>query len=268
MNTAPSLNRSTREKLFRAGFATKGVVYCLAGILTTFSALRWSGGRRADTRDTIRFVAEQPFGTVLLVLMAVGLFGYAFWRLYQAFKDPEHKENSNKRLLARIGYGISGLFYGFLAYYALRLVSGNGGSGTSREGLVSQVLSMPAGPFLVGLLALVFFGKAIYQFYKAYTGKYADKVRDGRLPAQTRRMVHTAGKIGYVSRGIVIGIIAYLLLRAAIEANPNRAGGTDDAFGFLEQQGGSLLMMIVALGLVGYGIFMFVKARYRDMSAV
>jgi len=263
----------TKERVIRAGIATKGVVYCLAGILTVLSAFEISGGKNADTRDSLTFLASQPYGSILLGLMALGLLGYAFWRMYQAIEDPENNSKSKKRMVTRLGYALSGLFYASLCFYAIRLImqgasSANGGS--TRQSMVAKALELPAGKWIIILVALGFFAKALYQFYKAYSGKFAEKVVDRSLPARTKDMFRTVGKVGYISRGVVISIIAYLLFRAGIEANPGKAGGSGEALSFIEKQGpfGSILLAIVALGLVGYGIYMFVKARYRDLSAV
>jgi hypothetical protein len=260
-----------KEKFIRAGYATKGVIYCLAGILTTLSVFNM-GGQKADTKDSIRFLASQPFGSVLLGLIAFGLLGYAFWRLYQAISDPENNDKSAKRMATRVGYAFSGLFYGSLAYYAARIImQGNSsGGGSSRQGFVAKALEMPAGKWLVIIAALIFFGKAIYQFYKAYTGKFAKKIMDGSLPLKTKETLRTAGKVGYAARGVVIAIVAYFLFRAGMNANPNETGGSKEAFSFIESQApfGTILLAVVALGLVAYGVYMFVKARYRDLSAV
>ena len=74
-----------------------------------------------------------------------------------------------------------------------------------------------------------------------------------------------AGMIGYVARGIVFSIVGYFLLRAAIDSNPREADGTREAFDFLQQNFGNLLMGVVAAGLVAYGIFMFVRARHENI---
>ncbi len=260
-----------KENLIRAGYATKGVIYCLAGILTTLSVFNL-GGQKADTKDSIKFLASQPYGYILLGLIALGLLGYAFWRFYQAIKDPENNDKSAKRIATRVGYAFSGLFYGSLAYYTVKIITqGNSsGEGSSRQGFVAKALEMPAGKWLVIIAALIFFGKAIYQFYKAYTGKFAKKIMDGSLPVKTKEALRTAGKVGYAARGVVIAIVAYFLFRAAIEANPRETGGSKEAFSFIESQApfGTILLAIVALGLVAYGAYMFVKARYRDLSAV
>jgi plastocyanin domain-containing protein len=76
-----------------------------------------------------------------------------------------------------------------------------------------------------------------------------------------------SGKIGYVARGIVWLVIAFLMLKAAWHANATQAGGSVEAFQFIEQSRyGSYLLGIVGLGLIAYGFFNFVRARYENFD--
>jgi hypothetical protein len=72
--------------------------------------------------------------------------------------------------------------------------------------------------------------------------------------------------LGYLSRGVVLGIVGVFFFIAGINANPSEAKGTEGVFNFLSQSGGPWLMGLIALGLLGYGIFMFVKAKYKTIS--
>jgi len=260
------------ENFARIGIASKGVVYCLIGVLTTMAAFNL-GGQASGSKSVIEFIAQQPFGQILLGALTLGLLFYVFWRFYQAFEDPENKGNGKEGLGRRLGYAASGVTYGFLAYYAISLLFLGGGSssggGSGKKELVSTLLEQPLGQWLVGIVAAILLGKAIWQFYRALSGKFSDQVKEQNLDKRAQEVVLKAGMAGYIARGVVMGIIGYFFLRAAIEANPSEAKGTEGAFNFLASSDfGPYLLGIVALGLVGYGIFMFIKARYRDMSMV
>jgi hypothetical protein len=223
-----------------------------------------------DKQGVFQFILEQPFGKVLLGLVALGLACYTIWRFMQAFMDLEGKGSDAKGVGRRIGYAFSGLIYGFLAFYAAKLALGNGGSGQgdSRQSLVQELLQQPYGQLLVGLVALGTLALGLYQIYRAVSGSYRKKIETSKIKPQFKTMLIRAGKAGYSARGVVWILIAYLFGRAALHANPQEAGGTDKAFQLLEHGTyGSLLLGVVALGLICYGVFMFVRARCEVIRA-
>lgn len=259
-----------KENIARFGIASKGFVYCLLGVLSAMAAFG-GGGKKTGSSGALQTLGDNTFGNIVLVLVTLGLLCFVFWRLYQAIADPENKGNDAKAIFRRLGYAASGVFYGFIAFAAARIVfdSGGGGGGQGKnEKIVSQLLEQSYGQILVGALALIFLGKAIYQLYRAYSGKFKDKVKDSGLDQRVRNLLLKTGRVGYTARGLVIGVIAYLTFRAAITASSGPSGGTKEAFSFLQNEFGTIVFGVIALGLVAYGIFMFVKARYREMSLV
>jgi len=250
----------------------KGVVYCLVGILAFMAAFEIGGSseRNLNKQGVFRFILHQPFGQILLALVAVGLVCYALWRLTQAFLDNEHKGTDAKGIGRRAGYAFSGLSYGFLAYGSFRMVLGSQGSqggDSSRQSLVGELLQKPFGQWLLGLIGLGIIGIGLYQIYRAWSGKYLKNVRTSSIKTELKEMIIRSGKIGYIARGIVWGLIGYLFIKAALEANASEAGGSSHAFAFLEKVSyGSFLLGAVALGLFCYGIFMFVRARYEVIN--
>ncbi|SDJ78604.1 protein of unknown function [Catalinimonas alkaloidigena] len=256
------------ENYARFGVAAKGVVYCLVGILAAMAATG-NGGQTTGKSGVFKTILAQPFGQILLGLVAFGLLGYVTWRFIQAIKDPNNKGNDAKGIATRLGYAFSGVVYLALAISAISLLfgqsggsGGSGGSGDSRELLVSKLLEQPFGQWLVGLVAVGTVAKGIYQIYRALSGNYMKNVKSMNLEHKVREFIKHAGQVGYIARGVVLGIVGYFFFRAAVEANPNQAGGTSEAFSFLQNTSGPWLLAAVALGLTGYGIFMFVKAKY------
>ncbi len=266
--TIPKNTDDRIMKLARFGMAAKGAVYCILGVLTTLAAFN-IGGQNANKSDTLKFLHEQPFGKILLGILAIGLLCYVIWRFIQAFKDPEDKGTDKKAIFTRIGYAASGVVYGILTFEAVRMLfkgGSSGGGGNQNQELVSQLLGKPGGQILVGIVAAIFIGKAIYQFYRAFSGKFKKKIQDSGLDNRVKKILRNAGMVGYIARGVVIGIIGFLFLRAAIQADASEAEGSEGAFKFIESSPyGPYLLAIVAIGLVCYGIYMFVKARYRIM---
>ena len=255
-----------KENLGRFGIATKGFVYVLLGGLTVLAAVGM-GGNKSGSGDALGFLAGSVFGKMVLIVTTLGLIAYVFWRFYQTFVDPENKGTGKKGLARRIGYFSSGIIYSFLIITAVEILLGTGsGSSGGRESLLSKVLSERYGQLLVGIVALIYFGKAVYQIYRAYSGSYKKKVKEYKFDRKTQKLIVTFGIAGYTSRGIVIGIIAWLTFRAAITSNSDNGGGTKDAFNFLQNEFGTYVLAVIALGLILYGIFILIKARYREMN--
>jgi hypothetical protein len=252
------------EKFFRFGLICKGIVYCITGILATLAAIGF-GGSKASKSEIFKMIYEQPFGLILISIIAFGLFGYALLRFFQCFRDTEHKGKNAKGLASRIGYGISGGIYFGLGLYATKLaITGSGGSGESRQFMVSKVLGISGGEWIIGIIGLIIIGSGVHQIYRGISGKFMKKIELMRMDFSDA--MKKAGIIGYISRGVMLLVIGYLLWHAGITSNPNDAKGTDGAFAFLENTFGSVLMMTIAIGLVGYGIFMFVKAKYQRIN--
>ncbi|GAB3641261.1 DUF1206 domain-containing protein [Spirosoma arcticum] len=268
----PSPQPQWVKRFAKFGLAAKGVVYCLVGMLAFMAAFEIGGSseRNLNKQGVFRFILDQPFGQVLLALVAVGLVCYALWRLTQAFLDTEHKGTDAKGIGRRIGYAFSGLVYGSLAYGSFRMMLGsqnNQGGDSSRQTLVREILQKPFGQWLVGLIGLAIIGIGLYQIYRALSGKYLKNVQTSSIKTELKEMIIRSGKIGYIARGIVWGVIGYLFIKAAVRANASEAGGSSSAFAFLEEASyGSFLLGAVALGLIGYGIFMFVRARYEVIN--
>ena len=262
-------DKEKKKKIARVGIGSKGVVYVLIGGLTAWATFG-SGGKKTGSDGALEYLLGQPFGQVLLWLVVLGLICYVFWRMYQTFSDPEDKGVDAKGVARRIGYFSSGIFYVFLIYSALTMLLGNGGSGGSggggRETFIQKLLNQEFGRWLVAIVALVFLGKALYQMYRAYSGKFKDKLKEMEMDEKARKTMVYTGHIGYSARGLVIGVIAYLTVRAAITYDASKAGGTKDAFKFMQDEFGSMVMGIIALGLLAYGIFMILKASQRKMN--
>ncbi len=252
-----------KEFIIRFGIASKGFVYILLGGLTVMAAAGM-GGEKSDSNSALGFLAGGLVGQLLLAATAAGIIAYVFWRFYQTFVDPEDKGTGLKGLGTRVGYFSSGVIYAFLAISAIEILTGSGsGSGGGSESMLAKVMSQRHGQLLVGAIACIYLGKAIYQIYRAYSGNYKKKVKEQQLDEKTQKLLVVSGIAGYTARGIVVGIIAFLTFRAALTADSDNGGSTKEAFDFLQFEFGTLVLGIIALGLVLYGIYMLIKARHR-----
>ena len=255
-----------KETVIRYGIAAKGFVYVLLGGLTVLAAAGL-GGEKSDSDGALGFLAGSTIGQLLLAATAAGLAAYVFWRFYQTFVDPEDKGTKPKGLAMRTGYFSSGIIYAILAFSAVQILMGSdSGSGGGGNSLISKALSQTYGQLIVGVIACIYLGKAIYQIHRAYSGNYKKKIQEQHFNEHTQKLMVVSGIAGYTARRIVIGIIAYLTFRAAFTDNSDNGGGTKAAFDFLQNEFGTLMLGIIALGLVLYGIFTLIKARHRRVN--
>jgi len=258
--------------LARLGYGAKGVVYLIIGWLAIQVAIG-DGGKTTDQRGALQVISEQPFGKFLLVLVTIGLIGFAIWCFLQAWFDTEGKGNDIKGIIGRLGYAITGISYAILAFGALQLVTRTGsGSATksttsSTQDVTAQLLNHSWGVVAVVILGLIVIGVALYMFAKAYTAKFQRRLLLTGLSAQLRKGVIFLGRFGYAALGVVFSIIGIFLIVAAVQHNPHEAKGLDTALRTLVQQPfGPWLLGIVALGLFAYGVYSFVEARYRRVG--
>jgi hypothetical protein len=255
------------ERLARAGYVCYGGVYALVGVLAVQAALG-AGGKIASQQGALRQILLAPLGRVLLGAVVVGLLAYAMWRLFQGILDPENEDRDAKGLIRRVDHVLNGLFHAALAFSAGRLVLGSGGGGGgSPDDWTARLLAQPFGRWLAVIAGVVIVGAGLYQLYKAYNADFREELETGEMSARTRRWATRSGRLGYAARGVVFGVIGIFLAQAALQTDPDEAKGLGGALETLAHQPfGPYLLGAVALGLVAYGVFMFVVARYRRIE--
>ncbi|PHI19860.1 hypothetical protein CEQ90_10730 [Lewinellaceae bacterium SD302] len=257
------LSKSTQHKLFKAGHYIKGVIYLLIGgfaLATVVGAARGTGGPKA----VIDWIGNNPFGQLLLVLLALGLFSYCAWRWYKAVADTENEGHDKEGTVKRVAWAVSGTAYGFLGIYAVNLIVSGGGSKGGKKDVIAQLLEESWGVYAVGLIGLIMAGVGIYQFYRGVSEKYMEDINSGSWSDDKQDVYRTSGKVGHVARSVVYGIIAYFLFRAAMMEDASQFKGIGESLSYLRDGSfGTALLALVGMGLFAYGFFMFIKARYK-----
>ena len=253
------------ERLGRAGFVAKAVIYGVVAILA-FKVARGAGGESPDKGGALKAIAEQPFGRWLLVLLALGLAAYALWRLAQAIFDRENEGEGPKGLAKRAGQLARAGWYAALCGLTVTTAFGKGGGSGNEQQQTAGVFDLPAGRYLVYGLGIAFAVAAGFNLWRAATCKFNDKLKTGQMGAKEETAATAIGVVGHGARGIVFGLIALFLLRAAWQVDPKEARGLDGALREVAQApwGGSLLTAVAA-GLFSYALYCLVQARYRDL---
>jgi hypothetical protein len=251
------------ERLARVGYAAKGIVYILIGLL----ALRGATGGMDGAFLTI---LRQPFGEVLLYAIALGLVGYALWRVLEGIMDPAGRGTDVKGLTVR-GFRISrGVFHLFLAWGVFQIARGSGGGAGSDDGAeawTARLLEQPFGVWLVVGIGLGIIGYGLGQLFRAWKSKLDRKLRIASLDPGKRKWLIRVSRYGLAARGIVFGIIGAFLVQAGISRNAEEAGSTGAALGAIGSGPfGQWTLAIVAVGLASYGVYQLLKARYRRID--
>lgn len=258
------------EPFARFGLSAKGFVYVLTGVLSFMAAFELGATSENDASNSgiFSFIYDKPFGKIILAVVALGLVCYAIWRFIEAIKDTENKGSDSKGMAKRGTYLLSGIAYAGLAFVAAKfLMTHQRGNGDSQKKFAEELLRKPFGQWLVAIVAVILICIGLWQAFMAISGKYKKNIRQSNLTGKAQGFVLRAGKVGYISRGIVWMIIGWLFIKAAWNEDAKQAGSTQDAFHWLKDSNfGTYLLAAVAAGLICYGIFMFVRARYQPIG--
>jgi hypothetical protein len=247
------------------GMVAYGVVHLLIGWLAVQVVFGGKqAGQKADQQGAVETIAAQPLGTVLLILLVAGLAAFGIWQLYVAAQGYSWVGDEGKRTRKRLGAAARGITAIVVGGYAVRLLIGAGRKSTehTQQEFTARLMEAPAGRVLVGLIALGLIAVGVSRIRKGLKKKFLENLDMSRLPEQARRLTTRLGQVGYPAKGIAIGLIGVLMGLAALRQDPKEAGGLDKALRTLAAQPyGTVILVLVGLGLVAYGGYCFAAAR-------
>ena len=257
------------ERLARLGYASKAVIYGIVGVLAILAVTN-RGGTVTDAGGALRVVLAQPFGRSLLMVLAIGLCGYATWRLLDAIADPDHDGVSPRGLVIRIGNAVRGGIYGALGVEALRLLRGLRGSNQDEAELwASRVLAFPFGEIAIGIVGVILAMYGTSEVIQSFRGTPDSKMDWSCIPVTVRMTVQKVSQFGVAIRGGLITTLGVYLVRAALSHDPNEAAGSRESMlrlgGLFE---GRWFLALIALGLLAYAVDQAVHARCRRIRPV
>jgi len=260
--------RSGIEMLARAGYAARGFVYLLIGVLAVLAALGRS--EIEGTEGALERLFAQPFGTALVWLMALGLAAFAVWRIVQAVRDTDHHGTDAKGMAVRAGLVGGAVSYAAVALLAIGIANGSraeegGGGRDPTGGWLAALHDAGLGPMIVYGVAAVLAAVGLAHIIK---GMRASFRKYFRCPHDVMRWVTPLSRFGLIARGVVFLIVAGLVVTGGLAYDPAERPGLGDALRAV--QGftfGWLILLAIALGLVAFGLYSLAQARYRHVSA-
>jgi uncharacterized membrane protein YidH (DUF202 family) len=221
------------------------------------------GGQQANQKGAFQQLTDNTFGKILLWIIVVGFVAVGLWRLGQAIWGYRYVSDKKKQLRKRGTSAFKAVVFFTLTVLAVRTAIGSGGGGNGQQQATAGVLGLPGGQWIVGLAGLGIIVAGGSKIYAGWKKKFED---DMNMPSdqKTRQAVERTGQIGYIAKGVSIAVIGVLVVIAAIQFDPAKAGGLDAALHALTQTPlGPWLLVVVALGLAAYGVFCWFDAKYH-----
>jgi hypothetical protein len=252
------------ELLARSGYAARGIVYLIIAFFAVQAAR--GVGSNVSTKGAVQQILSEPYGQALMWGVAIGLFGYALWRLTQAIADTDNHGSDLKGMVVRAALVGSAVANALLALFALSLVSrwGAGTDGGAGQDLLSRLLGYENSRLLVYATALIPLGVGIAHLVKAWRAGFE---RYFQCPDDVMRWVRPISQAGLAARGVVFLIIAALLFRGGARYEPTDPPGVKEALDALQGMSfGNALLLAIGLGLAGFAIYSFAEARWRRID--
>ena len=257
---------TTLEVLARGGLVAYGLVHLLISWLALQLAWSTSSAKSADLSGALKTVADQPFGRILLWLVAVGLVALALWQASEVIWGYRHLEGA-ERLRSRLISAAKALLYATLGVAAASVALGSGASSSqSQQEATSGVLALPGGRAVVVVTGLIVVGVGVAAVVKGVQESFAEEIDTSPMSPGAQKAVARLGKVGYVGRGIALDLVGSLLSYAALTFDRQKAPGLDGTLQtILAQPFGKYLLTAVALGFLAFGLFALLQSRYRRM---
>ena len=249
------------KALARIGLAARGVIYLLIGWLAIEVALGHSS-HKPSQQGALQLLAGKSYGLFTLWLLGIGFVGYSLWRLSEAaFGVTGEGMGAGPRLKSLV----RGIVYAFLAYLTFKVITGAAGNQTRKQqDLTATVMHHSGGQWLVGLVGLVIVIVGLMLVAEGIRRKFMKYLRTGEMSRRTRMIVERLGMIGTTARGVVFAIVGALIIDAAVTFSPKKSGGLDKALLTLRHQAfGEFLLLIVAVGVLIFGVYGLCEARWR-----
>jgi hypothetical protein len=251
--------------MVRLGYAAKGVVYLLMGVLA-FRLAVGAGGRITDASGILQSFVRQPFGWMVLMAIGVGLLAYGVWQVVEAVAGPRPTRARSDSWMDRALTAIKGMVYGGIGWEAMQLVVAERADSPTAEEVAHEAMQVPFGDWLIILIGIGIASYGLLQIWMAWTSRFDNDVDERRLRRDGLAWVLTLGRGGVGARGLILLVMGLALVRAgAAERASKAAGMAESLWTLFSQPFGTWLLAATGAGLVCYGVFQVLQARYARL---
>ncbi len=250
----------------RAGFAVSGLLHLLVGFVAIQLASGTAGkAGPADQAGAVAQLAAQPQGLLLLWAGFAACVALALWQVSNAVFDYGQLE-AKKKVGRKLSAAGKAVVFAVIALTFAASASGNSkNSGKTTSDFTVSIMKAPGGAVL---LIAVGAAIAIAGLVFVVLGVKGSFKKDLRLPSSgtARSVVTGLGVVGYVAEGVALFLVGLLFIIATANARPQESTGLDGGLKALrEQPYGVYMLTAVGAGLICYGLYLMVKAKFARM---
>ena len=243
------------------GCVSTGIIYTAIGVIALLSFFKLKQGG-ADEGSLMAYFNHYLAGRLLVWIILLGTISYIIWRIYESITDPYEYGAGAKGIITRTGIALSTIPDGLIAYSAIMILLGQSsihedGQPIEQRQLGSELLSQSWGDWVMVIIGVIVMATAVVQLIYGLTNGYRERIDMARFSAGAKTTIHILSWVGYVARGIIIGIIGFFFIKSGLQQNAQQIVNTDKAFDFIGDHVGHAYFIMVALGTICYGLFMF-----------
>jgi Domain of Unknown Function (DUF1206) len=259
----------------RVGLVCRGTVYLLVGYLALRLALTIRGrrGAPASSAGAVQAVTEPAWGRVLLVLLVAGLGAYALTQLIEAVFRPSQAASTIGRWRQRV---VS--WWGCLLYLAFCLSTARlllvtpaketaGSEQRQDTDVTAALLRTGGGRLLLAGVGVALVAAGVEVGRRSVRLDFRERFTTAHMSRALAMLIRVLGGFGCAARAVVFVLAGFFVVKAAVLSSPKQAKGLDAVFrSVASSAGGSWLLGVLASGLVCYGLYCLLEARYRDLT--
>ena len=250
------------------GCISTGIIYLAIGVIAILSFLKIKDGG-ADESSLLAFLHDFVVGRIFIWIIMLGTLSYICWRIFEAIKDPYEYGKEAKGLAIRTGIALSTIADALIVFSAVQVLLGKGniqedGQPEEQREMVSDMLQQSWGEWVVIGIGAVVCITAVVQFRYGVTRGYRERLDIAHFSTATKSLIHLLAWVGYLGRGIILGIIGFFFVKAGITLEAQHVVNTDKAFDFIGDHVGHVWFIAVAAATICYGLFMFALGGTYD----
>ncbi|HET7430030.1 MAG TPA: DUF1206 domain-containing protein [Nocardioides sp.] len=257
-------NSEWTDRAVRVGMVAYGIVHLTIAWLGIQLAVGDKSGS-ASRNGALQQLEQQPFGELVVWVVAIGMFLLVVWKLLEAFVDYSIEDGAKKALKPATNV-FKAIVYGTLGVSAIHVATGSKSKSHTSD-YTATLMDQPFGRWLVGLVGLAIIGYGGYLAYRGWSEKFLKHLDPQGRSGDVGKAYKMFGKVGYIAKGIAIAVIGLLFVYAAVSHKAKKSGGLDQALHkVLEQPFGPVLLVAISLGIGCYGLFCFARARHLSAA--